>query len=116
MNKLVKQAKGIEVEKTAEDKKSDFNEYQEAIYLCMSVLEAYDNDRHIPFLGFGAKLPPTWTETSSCFAMNGNIFNPESNGVEGLMVDYVKGMPKLTPHGPAAHAEVIKYAIRYSEF
>ena len=27
LNKLVKQAKGIQVESTVEDKKSDFNEY-----------------------------------------------------------------------------------------
>ena len=73
LSKMVKQAKGIKVEldKTA---KSDFNEYQEALYLCMSVLEAYDNDRHIPFLGFGAKLPPSHAEPSNCFALNGNIF------------------------------------------
>ena len=56
LSKMVKQAKGVNVENSK--KKSDFNEYQEALYLCMSVLEAYDNDRHIPFLGFGAKLPP----------------------------------------------------------
>ena len=32
------------------------------------------------------------------------------------MVDYAYGMPKLTPHGPAAHAEVIRYAVKYCEF
>lgn len=34
------------------------NEYQEAIFMTMSVMEAFDNDMQIPFLGFGAKLPP----------------------------------------------------------
>lgn len=27
-----------------ESKMAKFNEYQEALYLCMSVLEAFDND------------------------------------------------------------------------
>ena len=79
----------------------------------MSALEAYDNDKQIPFLGFGAKLPPFWTVSSACFAMNGNIFNPESFGVEGLMMDYEKCLPRIDPHGPAAHAEIIKYCIKF---
>jgi hypothetical protein len=36
-------------------------------------MEAYDRDKQIPFLGFGAKLPP-YGHASSCFAVNGNIF------------------------------------------
>ena len=46
--------------------------------------------------------------------MNGNIFAPESTGVDGLMVDYAKGMAKIQPHGPSAHAPVIEYAVKYA--
>jgi hypothetical protein len=49
--------------------------------MTMSVMEAFDNDMQIPFLGFGAKLPPFFSTASSCFAINGDIFRPECNGV-----------------------------------
>ena len=42
--------------------------------------------------------------------MNGNIFQPEEKGILGLMDTYESGMKKIHPHGPSAHAEVIKYA------
>lgn len=53
--------------------------------MTMSVMEAYDNDMHIPFIGFGAKLPPFYSVSSSCFALNGNIFRPECEGTQGLL-------------------------------
>jgi hypothetical protein len=49
----------------------------------------------IPFLGFGARLPPFYTISSSCFAVNGDIFNPECYGVQGLLETYAKGIVKL---------------------
>jgi hypothetical protein len=49
--------------------------------MTMSVMEAFDNDMQIPFIGFGAKLPPFFSTTSSCFAVNGNIFKPECDGL-----------------------------------
>lgn len=86
------------------------NEYQEALYMTMSVMEAYDQDMQIPFLGFGAKMPPFYTVASSCFAVNGDIFNPESNGTTGLLETYAKGIVKLQPHGPSAYSGVIDFA------
>ena len=72
-----------------------FNEYQEALYLCMSVLQPFDADCNIPFLGFGAKMPPLYSKSSTCFAMNGNIFFPEAPGVKGLMDTYNDNFNKL---------------------
>ena len=46
--------------------------------------------------------------------MNGNIFMPEQKGIWGLMEAYEKGMRSIQPHGPAAHAEVIKFAAEFS--
>ena len=63
--------------------------------MTMTVMEAYDNDMHIPFLGFGAKLPPFYSTSSSCFAVNGNIFRPECEGTQGLLDAYSKGISKL---------------------
>ena len=89
---------GIQTRKVAKEDDPSvgmFNEYQEALYLCMSVLEQFDNDQHIPFLGFGAKLPPSYSNSSACFAMNGNIFMPEEKGITSLMEAYMDGFPKL---------------------
>jgi len=61
----------------------------------MTVMEAYDNDMQIPFLGFGAKLPPFYNVASSCFAVNGNIFMPEAKGIDGIMETYAKGVRKI---------------------
>ena len=63
--------------------------------MTISALEAYDNDMQIPFLGFGAKLPPYYTTASSCFSLNGNIFKPEALGVDGCMETYNKGIHKI---------------------
>ena len=114
LNRLIREARGI-AGKHETEYVDEMNEYQEALYLCMSALEAYDNDKQIPFLGFGAKLPPFGTVSSSCFAMNGSIFAPESEGVEGLLNDYVKGMRRITPHGPSAHAKTIEYVVDYTK-
>ena len=46
--------------------------------------------------------------------MNGNIFMPEQKGIWGLMDAYEKGMRSIQPHGPSAHAEVIKFAAEFS--
>ena len=78
------------------------------------MLLAFDRDQEIPFLGFGAKLPPFYSNSSACFAMNGNIFMPEEQGIKGLMETYHLGFPKLTPHGPSALAEVIRFATSFS--
>ena len=114
MQRLVDEAQGIRLKQIDETKLPNFNEYQEALYLCMSVLAAFDNDQNIPFLGFGAKLPPFFSNSSACFAMNGNIFLPECKGIKSLMEVYDSGIRKIQPHGPSAHAEVIRYAAEFT--
>ena len=46
-----------------------------------NILQYYDNDKKIPAYGFGAVIPPINGRASHCFAMNGDIFNPECNGI-----------------------------------
>lgn len=55
------------------------------------ILQEYDTDKKYPVYGFGGVLkekelqkPPT----SHCFALNGDIFNPEVVGVEGILQAY----------------------------
>lgn len=104
-----KRRKQIE-EAIKKQKKIYMNEYEEALYMTMSVMEAYDQDMMIPFLGFGAKLPPYYTVASSCFAVNGDIFNPECPGTTGLLETYRNKITCLHPHGPSAYSGVIDLA------
>lgn len=40
------------------------------------ILENYDSDKKFTLLGFGGRAPGL-DYTSHCFALNGDIFNPE---------------------------------------
>jgi hypothetical protein len=44
------------------------------------ILQYYDSDKKIPAYGFGANIQPVG-KVSHCFALNGDIFNPECNGI-----------------------------------
>jgi hypothetical protein len=89
-------------------------------------LENYDSDKRIAMFGFGAILPggedpkipyqknkktekeekPTeWT--SHCFAMNGDVANPEVVGVEGVLGAYRKTTPIVEMWGPTCISNVI---------
>jgi hypothetical protein len=46
------------------------------------ILQYYDHDKSIPAYGFGAAVHGF--DTYHCFAMNGNCFNPECDGIEGV--------------------------------
>ena len=53
------------------------------------ILLNFDHDKQVPMLGFGGEI---WGQgfnlTSHCFAINGNIFWPEVQGVEGMVASY----------------------------
>jgi hypothetical protein len=71
-------------------------------------LDYYDTDGFMPFFGYGAKLPPFKTSVSHCFAVNGNIFNPDERGVLSLMEVYAKCVENVGLHGPSALAPIIR--------
>ena len=83
--------------------------YMQAIRMAMNVLDYYDTDGYVPFLGFGAKLPPFFNTVSQCFAVNGNIFYPELVGIDNLMRAYVKCAEEVQFHGPSAFAPVVRF-------
>lgn len=66
------------------------NPYQAALRKTIKFLDYYDTDGFIPFFGYGAKLPPFRNSVSHCFAVNGNIFQPEERGVLNLMQNYIR--------------------------
>jgi len=62
------------------------NEYYKALASVGGILEFYDTDKQFPLFGFGARLPlGNRNFDSHCFALNGNIFNPECDGLDGIL-------------------------------
>ena len=81
------------------------------------ILESYDTDKQIPVYGFGAKLPPSLTKRPShCFAMNGNIFDPEINRIEGVVESYKHALHKIQFYGPTYFHDLVKYANDMAEY
>ena len=64
------------------------NEYLKAIRAVGDVLQYYDSDKAIPAYGFGGVVPPTQGRASHCFALNGDVFNPECDGIDGVIQAY----------------------------
>ena len=63
------------------------NEYLKAVKSVGNILQYYDSDKQVPALGYGASIP-NQTGTSHCFALNGNIFDPEVDGIDGVLEAY----------------------------
>ena len=61
------------------------NQYLQAITGVGQVLENYDSDKKFSVLGFGATVPGLMQATSHCFAVNGNIFKPEVDTLNGVL-------------------------------
>mmetsp|Transcript_6712 Transcript_6712/g.5981 ORF Transcript_6712/g.5981 Transcript_6712/m.5981 type:complete len:301 (-) Transcript_6712:556-1458(-) len=87
------------------------NEYMNAIQSVGSILQYYDSDKNIPVFGFGAKVPPVNHRGSNCFAVNGDIFDPEVDGMEGVVEVYKNALHKINFYGPTHFNEVIKMVV-----
>lgn len=63
----------------------------------MTCLQDYDSDQMYPVYGFGGKLPgsPDISAASHCFALNGDIFYPEVNGIQGILNAYASSLQKV---------------------
>lgn len=61
------------------------NQYFQAIQQVSNILLSFDNDKQVPLFGFGAMIDSNYySQVSHCFALNGNMFRPEVNGIEGI--------------------------------
>ena len=84
------------------------NEYLNAIKSVGEVLQYYDSDKQIPACGFGATVPPSLNRASHCFALNGDIFNPECDGLEGVISAYKSTLGNVNLYGPTNFAPIIE--------
>ena len=70
-----------------------------------------------PLYGFGGKIPGTPTDTAShCFALNGDIYAPEVDGVNGVLNAYYNSLNKVQLWGPTNFASVLNYVNGFARF
>jgi hypothetical protein len=75
---------------------SFINEYTAAIQSIMGIVQDYDTDQMYPVYGFGGKLPGAPDNAAShCFALNGDIFKPECNTLQGVLNAYYSSLKKV---------------------
>lgn len=71
----------------------------------------FDSFQSIPVLAFGGSIPDIGR--SSCFALNGKIFEPEVLGMISVIELYVLALKKVKLGGPSYFSEVLKYYADY---
>ena len=91
------------------------NEYLNAIRSVGSILQYYDSDKQIPTLGFGAAIPPYTNQGNHCFALNGNIFDPEVDGLDGVVEAYKHTINAVSLYGPTNFAPVLELVNEMTE-
>ena len=91
------------------------NEYLKAITAVGSILQYYDSDKQIPVFGFGAAIAPYTTQANHCFALNGNIFDPEVDGIEGVVEVYKNAINKVNLYGPTNFASILELTNKLTE-
>jgi hypothetical protein len=61
-------------------------------------------------------VPPVNHRASHCFAVNGDIFNPEVDGIEGVIAAYKNALGKVPFYGPTKFSEVLKTVVDFAEY
>eukprot|EP00898_Chlorokybus_atmophyticus_P004990 jgi/Chlat1/5492/Chrsp36S05464 len=84
------------------------NVYQKAIRAVGDVVAFYDTDKQFSAWGFGARQAPN--PVSHCFALNGSAYNPEVNGVDGILSAYSQALRVMTLSGPTLFAPLVSTA------
>jgi len=80
-----------------------------------SILQYYDSTKEIPTFGFGACVPPVQQRASHCFALNGDIFNPQCSGLDGITAAYKNALKTVNLYGPTNFAPIIQLVADMAE-
>jgi hypothetical protein len=91
------------------------NEYLKAIKSVGNILQYYDSDKQIPVFGFGAAIPPYSQKANHCFAVNGNIFDPEVDGIDGVVNAYTHSINQVNLYGPTNFSPILELVNKYTE-
>lgn len=83
------------------------NQYLHAINAVGGILQYYDSDKMIPTYGFGANIGGAHGTAYHKFALNGDCFRPECNGIDGVIEAYWNAIQKTQLYGPTNFSEII---------
>ncbi|GJM85109.1 hypothetical protein PR202_ga01532 [Eleusine coracana subsp. coracana] len=84
------------------------NVYQKAILEIGDILQYYDPAKRFPSWGFGAR--PIDGPCSHCFNLNGSTYQPEVDGIQGIMSAYVSALRNVSLAGPTLLGQLISTA------
>jgi len=85
------------------------NVYQKAILEIGDVLQYYDPAKRFPSWGFGAR--PIDGPVSHCFNLNGSTYQPEVDGIQGIMSAYISALRNVSLAGPTLFGQLIGTAM-----
>mmetsp|Transcript_52552 Transcript_52552/g.94325 ORF Transcript_52552/g.94325 Transcript_52552/m.94325 type:complete len:1146 (+) Transcript_52552:68-3505(+) len=88
--------------------KDEDTAYATCIRALGEVIQTYDTDDMYPVYGFGAKIPPSHSVCSNCFALTGDFFLPEVEGIDGILKAYHRALHVCHLHGPSHLSEVVR--------
>lgn len=91
------------------------NEYLQAISSVGDILQYYDKEKQIPALGFGAAISPYLNRADHCFALNGDIFQPECDGLDGVINAYKHAIKSVNLYGPTHFSGVLELIVDMTE-
>ena len=86
----------------------------QSIKSVVTILQYYNQSKRIAAYGFGAKVHPQH-QASSCFALTGNMFEPEVQGVHGLLEAYQNAAKTVTYSEPAQLTEMVECVMKRAE-
>lgn len=91
------------------------NDYIEAMKALGSVMQNFNSKHKFPCYGFGAKVPPTTTVCSHAFAINGDFFSPEVEGIDKVLELYQDCLQVARLHGPTHLHPILELARKWAE-
>ncbi|EGR29597.1 hypothetical protein IMG5_152470 [Ichthyophthirius multifiliis] len=100
-----------------EDLKKLKNEYVQALKLISSFIQYYQISQYIPVYGIGARLQPSYTFYSNCFAISGHFFDPkiDISNSEKLVQAYLNTFKKIKQSGTLIFSDILKLHQEYSK-
>ena len=109
----------LEIKQPCNGSEKKIEYYKDPIDKISSVLKNFDDDSQIPVFGFGAKLPPTHTITSNCFALTEKFYSPffpNSKSVISTLEEKVIKNKNFILNGPTFFSEIVKFGKEFAKY
>lgn len=82
------------------------NQYQQAMFETVRILQHYDSDKLFPVYGFGGQLGGA--HVNHCFPLTMNPSQPHVHGVDGIMQVYAESFQHVVLSGPTLFAPYVR--------